>query len=99
MVRVAIITPGWVVLFGCATLLPLNPANVRMWIAAVQFSFTRIAQLVKFELLLFFQVAASGSILAIRLTALCQLAILAFVQAVHLVIEIGFKLSARVWCF
>jgi hypothetical protein len=47
-------------------------------------------------LLLVFQIAARGSILAIRLAALGQFAVLSFVQAIYLVIEIGFKFSTRV---
>jgi hypothetical protein len=40
-------------------------------------------------LLLVFQVSASLGLLAIGLVALGQLIVLAFVQAVHLIIEIG----------
>jgi hypothetical protein len=57
------------------------------------------AHLVEFKLLLFFQVAAGVSVFAVGLAALGQIVVLVFVQAVYLVIEIGFHVPATVLYF
>ncbi|HEY2390784.1 MAG TPA: hypothetical protein VGK22_06395 [Candidatus Angelobacter sp.] len=56
------------------------------------------AHLVKFKLLLFFQILANAGLLAIGLAALGQFIVLAFVQAVHLIVEIAPQFSAGVRC-
>jgi hypothetical protein len=68
-------------------------------VAAIQLGLALVTHLAQRNLLLIFQVAADIGIFAIVLTALGQFVIQSPVQAVDLVIEIGFEFSTRIWRF
>lgn len=68
-------------------------------VAVIELGLTLIAELAQRKLLLIFQVAANVSVFTVVLTALRQFVVLAAVQAVDLVVEIGFQFSTRIWQF
>jgi hypothetical protein len=73
-----------------------NRAGVQPRVAAIELDAALIAHLAQRNLLLVFQVAANIGIFAIVLPALGQFIILLPVQAVDLVIEIGFEFSTGI---
>ena len=76
-----------------------NRDGIQPWVAAIQLGAALVAHLAQRNLLLIFQVAADIGIFAIVLPALGQFVILLTVQAVDLVIEIGFEFSTGIWHF
>ena len=68
-------------------------------IAAGKLRLAFVAHLVQSKLLLFFEVAADIGVLAVGLAASRQLVVLATMQAVYLVVQIGFQFFTRVWQF
>jgi hypothetical protein len=76
-----------------------NRDRAQPGVAAIQLNPALIAHLAQGNLLLIFQVAANIGVFAIVLPALGQFVILLPVQAVDLVIEIGFEFSTGIWRF
>jgi len=76
-----------------------NRNGVQPGIAAIELGAALVAHLAQRNLLLIFQVMANIGIFAIVLPALGQFVILLPVQAVDLVIEIGFEFSTMIWRF
>src|SRR6185312_7147077 len=67
--------------------------------AVVQLCRALIAHFLEFGFLLFLQVVANIRVFALSMPALAQLIILAFVQAVDLIVEIILRVVARIWTF
>ena len=76
-----------------------NRNSVQPRVAAIQLGLALVAHLAQRNLLLILQVAANIGIFAIVLTALGQFIILASMQVVDLVIEIGLEFSTGIWHF
>jgi hypothetical protein len=76
-----------------------NRDGVQPGVAAIQLGAALVAHLAQRNLLLILQVTADIGIFAIIVPALGQFIILLPVQAVDLVIEIGFELSTGIWRF
>jgi hypothetical protein len=76
-----------------------NRNAVQPRVAAIQFGLALVTYLAQRNLLLILQVAANIGIFAIIVPALGQFIILLPVQAVDLVIEIGFEFSTGIWHF
>lgn len=76
-----------------------NPDGAQPRVAAIQLGLALVAHLAQRNVLLIFQVAANIGVFAIVLPALGHVMILLPVQAVDLVIEIGFEFSTGIWHF
>jgi hypothetical protein len=76
-----------------------NRNAVQPRVAAIQLGAALVAHLAQRNLLLILQVTANIGIFAIIVPALGQFIILLPVQAVDLVIEIGFEFSTGIWRF
>jgi hypothetical protein len=76
-----------------------NRNAVQPRVAAIHLGLALVAHLAQRNLLLILQVAADIGIFAIIVPALGQFIILLPVQAVDLVIEIGFEFSTGIWHF
>lgn len=88
-----------VILVARVGLVRSNRDGIQPGIAVIQLNSALIAHLAQRNLLLVCQVAANVGIFAIVLPALGQFVILLPVQAVDLVIEIGFEFSTGIWRF